>query len=261
MAEELKQPLNISLEDLLNLFLEVPDLETKVDKLSEEVDNIINNLNSSLDDRGCNSFQNILRALDTSLAEFDSIDDNILTKIPFLRSIKDLFESIGNNSINLLSVFSGLIPSSIRSIINEVGGYAGAISNIVHFVTTFNPTDFAKFFASTLLQSVFGGLIGGSGINLAGMVIGIINGKLNLSSLASNFLSNIGGGILNGFLGSIVGGLGKCECSAVQPMKPIPGGFEAPDSIYLSEMHIRFKTKEDEISCNNYHNPKDNSNG
>ena len=51
------------------------------------------------------------------------------------------------------------------------------------------------------------------------------------------------------------------ECSAVQPMKPIPGGFEAPDSIDLSEMHIRFKTKEDEISCNNYHNPKDNSNG
>lgn len=261
MAEELKQSLNISLEDLLTLLLEVPDLEAKIDALLDEADNIINNLNSCLDDRGCNSCQNILNSLDTSLAEFETIDDNILTKTPSLKGVEDSFDSIGNNYINLLSVFSGLVPSSIRSLVDEGGGYTKVFPNMVQFVTTFNPTDFAKFFASTLLQSVFGGLIGGSGINLAGMVLGILNGKLNLPTIASNFLPNTEEGVLNNFMCSKVGGLGKCGCTAVQPMKPLPGGFEIPDSIDLSEMHIRFKTKEDEFSCSNCHNPKDGSNG
>jgi hypothetical protein len=255
MAEELKQPITIPLEDILNLFLEIPDLEDKVDSLTEQVDTILDNLDLSLDTNGFDPFQKILSVLDIVLPEFDGLDKTILDKIPFLRTLKDLFDGIGVNSINLLSVFSGLIPSSVRSLIGELGGYVNAISGLIQFVTNFNPADFAKFFASTMLQSVFGGLIGGSGTNLAGMVIGLITGQLNLGSIASNFLSNLTGGILNGFLGGIIGGLGGGSCSAAKPMKPLTGGFEVPDSINLSEIHVRFKRKENETASNTYHNP------
>ncbi len=255
MAEELKQPITIPLEDLLNLFLEIPDLENKVDDLLDQVDIILDNLELSLNANSFDPFQKILSVLDTVLPELDDLDLNLLDKIPFLRTVKDLFEGIGVNSVNLLSAFSGLLPSTVRSLIGEIGGYANAISGLIQFATTFNPADFAKFFASTMLQSVFGGLIGGSGINLAGVVIGVITGKLNLGSIVSNFLSNWAGGILKGFLGGILGSLGGGGCSAAKPMKPLTGGFEVPDSINLSEIHVRFKRKENEIASNTYHNP------
>lgn len=261
MTTELKQPITIPLEDLLNLFIEVPDLETKVNTLSNQVDTVIGNLDQSLDTNGFTPFQTILSSFDTILSEFDSLDNSLLDRIPFLRSLKDLVESMGENSVNLLSIFSGLIPSTVRNLAGELGGYAQIISSLVQFATTFNPAEFAKFFSATLLQSVFGGVIGGSGINLAGLVTGIITGKVSLGSVISSFIPNLTNGILSGFFGGILGGFGKGHCSAAKPMKPLAGGFEVPDSINLSEIHIRFKRKENEIASNTYHNPPTSEGG
>lgn len=217
------KPQAISLADIVRLMAEYPDtIESILDSISENTGNINDILNvipseilDGIDLKTC------FTSVDGIVGIIDAFTSGDFEAIPILRTIKDFASGLQFDTSSIISTFTGLLPSSMQSLISDAEGLYNTIVNLPSLISNFSPANIAGWAMNAF--PIVGTIANFLGIDL---------------SDASSFVDNMVGGVTGGAgAGITAGGAGGFT------QKTLPGGVEFPDGVRLSEIHARPKRK------------------
>ena len=204
----------IDLKDVIFLLSRDPNIKEKVDDLAESVGKIGNGIDN------VTSIHNVIQQLDTSQNILSTIPSLIFERVPIIKDVFNLVNSMRNGTFNIISIISGVLPSSIKSLFSEMQGSITSTFNVLPLVGKFlNPSSIVN---NLLPESVS-----------------------NTLKPVQNVLSSIGSSIPSGVsnLLNIGSRGGKTTSNIGKSRPPITGCFEFPDSVQLTEYHARPKRK------------------
>lgn len=241
---ETRQRIKIDVEDILQLAVELgpEEAKNKILDIYNKIDTVYNGLEGIFDNPTINGFQDLLNKFDSALGVLNELTGGSLASVAkglsFFRNLASIIENGKLNLNNCIAFFTSFFPSNVKSVLSEAAGYFGTFMGIVQYLKNTSPDqivkDVVKYFIGSALnkllpapfKGMFGNLLGGS----------------TIGDLLAGFSG--GGGILGSVLGAAFGSLPST--ASVKVMDTLPGGFEDPDGIMLSEKHIRFQEKQEE---------------
>lgn len=222
------KPHLVSLADIVRLMVKYPTtIESTLDALINSAGNINNILNevgkNLLDDL---DFQSMIASIDDIISIINEFSTADFIDIPVLRTIKDCGDGLELNASNIISIFSGLLPSNVSSLISDVGGLIDTVQSISSLIENFSLSNLAGW---ALNATPIGGVLS----NVLG---------LNISGLIGSVLGNGSVGGAGSLVASMIGGAGVMASGAAGfTQKSLSGGVEFPDGVRLSEKHVRDK--------------------
>jgi len=241
MTEEFKR-LKVDVEDIirLGLYLSPNEVKNKLDESLNEVNNLLETIDRTFSSSSPTNLEGLLSNFDSVLNVISSFNSSIPEEILSIKKIFDFIQGGKINLTSLISSLSSLLPTGVKSLINETGNMISSLFGIVHFLKNFDPKSFAQNLISNLFTSIINKLPGNILKNISD---NIFNG----SSLSNIIGSVLGGGGVGNPVSAIVNAVfGRCASTAsMKPINTLCGGFECPDAISLTEKHIRKKEEEE----------------
>ncbi len=242
MADDYKR-LKVDVEDILTLALSFSpeEVKSKINDSIDKIDDIINTIDDAFSSHPTIGLENILSKFDVAINFISPFANEFSSQIVTMREIFGFLTEGRNNASSIISIISGFLPSGVKSILSEGVNIINSVYGIVHFIKNLNPQSIAQNFVSGLVGSIINKLPN----NIFTNILGNIFGGSSLSNILGNIFGNLGGSNpISGIVDTVFGRC--CSTASIKPMDIISGGFEAPDTIILSEKHIRGAIEEEE---------------
>ncbi|MCS7242943.1 hypothetical protein [Candidatus Caldatribacterium sp.] len=225
--------LKIDLEDLITLALElgperakaeVTTIQTEVERMCTIFDHLKENLSVS-------SFHTVLDQFDRIVQAVESTTWNgkFTATLATLRNLVAITQNGRVNLANLLTSFTSFLPSGVFGILKETLRSFLAFMGLVQSLRGVNPSALGRQMVWSIFGSAINRLLPVPLQNIQAVDVATVDLEGNLGAF--------GQGILTGVIQRTFGA--QPATASVQLMDSLPGGFELPDGIALSEKHIR----------------------
>jgi len=235
---ENRQRLKVDVEDLIRLAVEFSPAEAKqkIEELYNRVDAVAKGLDTVFNSPTLHGLEGFLSKMDGVISFLNTMTGgslgNVLQGIAVFRNITSILESGKLSATSLIATITSFLPAGVKEALGEAGKVFNTVMGVVQFLKNLDPRKVALGFVGGLIAGAINRVLPAPIANFLGNILGgtPLGQILNLGG---------GGSIIDRVLGSIFGS--APATASVKVMDSLPGGFEAPDGIILSEKHIRIK--------------------